>query len=85
MMDANAPMAEVQEYVDMLGIEAKVMAPSNTDITCHQGNGSLIDFIVISNNLAPYVHSFEADAFAPWGTHDGLRLELYTKGKERSW
>ena len=55
------------------------MAPSNTDITCHQGKGSLIDFMVISNNLAPYVRSFEADVFAPWGTHDGLRLELFKR------
>ena len=52
------------------------MSPTNTNITCHQGKGSLIDYMVISNDLAPYVHSFEADPAVPWGTHDGLRLEL---------
>ena len=68
MMDANAFIKDVQEYLDQLGVEAKVMAPTNTKITCHQGKGSLIDFMVISNNLAPYVHSFEVDVFAPWAT-----------------
>ena len=32
--------------------------------------------MVIANTRAPYVQSFEAYVFAPWGTHDGLRLEL---------
>ena len=65
MLDANSKKEEVQAYLEKIGMAAVVMVPTNGDITCHQGNGSMTDYMVISTNLRPLVERFEIDHYAP--------------------
>ena len=43
LVDANAKQEEVHKYFEEISMGAEVMVPTNGDITCHQGKGSMID------------------------------------------
>ena len=57
-------------------LEAIVVKPMGSDTTCHQGKGRLLDYLVCSACLVPYVDAFEVQSQVLWGPHDGLELVL---------
>ncbi len=59
---------------------AIIVKPSNLSITCRAGQeGSLIDFVVMSEKLAGTIRKCEADAEATWWPHYGVWLEVTSR------
>ena len=67
---------QASQSIGLAKLDAQILKPSNTEVTCHAGSGSLIDYAVVSNSLEPYVVSLTSVTDVPWGPHDGLRLVL---------
>ena len=67
-MDANAPPHKVQSLIDELGIKAEVITPNNTEITCHQGKGSMIDFVVVKEGWESWITALQLVEM-PWKPH----------------
>ena len=44
-----------------MGLDAEVIVPAGADVTCHSGSGSVIDYMIISRHLVPYIRSFKVD------------------------
>ena len=55
LIDDNVKMKVVSRYMEDNGIAAVVIAPTNVETTCHQGECSLIDELAIATTLRPYV------------------------------
>lgn len=55
-------------------LRATFVAPSH--VTCRQGNGSIIDFALISDCLVPSVTSLESVTCVDFGPHNFLALSL---------
>ncbi len=75
LADFNTPPTRLEEAEWLLQLDAVVVRP-NAVITCHQGQGTLIDYCVMSRCLLPYVEKLEVVTEVPWKPHDGLRLVL---------
>ena len=75
LADFNHDPKHVQEEPWLEQLDACVMVP-DTEVTCHAGSGSLIDFGIVSRCLAPYVVRFASVPDVPWGPHDGIRMRL---------
>ena len=55
-----------------------VLVPTGVDATCSAGEGRIIDFALVSQNLYPYL-TLEGDLSVPWRSHVGLKLSLSTR------
>ena len=55
---------------------------ADTTSTCHSGKGRLIDYVVVSRRLRPYVLSLLCITTVPWGPHDALALRLGRRPRE---
>ena len=51
--------------------------PEGATNTCHASRGALLDFMIISRKLKPYLKSFRTVTEVPWSPHDGLEVELH--------
>jgi len=76
LADFNVPYEALKDEEWIADLAAVAVAPSGCTTTCHQGKGSLIDFMIISDQLLGYIISFVAITDVPWGPHDGLMLTL---------
>ena len=76
LADFNVAPKDIIESDLLETLDAVVVTPSGGSITCHQGRGSLIDFMIISRKLEPYIKAFEIVTDVPWSPHDGLLLRL---------
>ena len=79
--DFNKSPQQVEAAAETRLLRAVVMTPTNAEVTCHQGKGSMIDFFLVSDVLAQMVDSVlvARDVEPPWGPHDGLVLTLDKK------
>eukprot|EP00959_Pyramimonas_sp_CCMP1952_P109596 2292494-Pyramimonas_sp.AAC.1 len=57
---------------------SRLLPPSDLEITCTQGKGSLIDYVLVSADLGPYAsaHGYEE---SPFKTHACLQIDIQTK------
>ena len=62
--------------MEEVGLDAEIMTPTNTDVTCLQGKGTLIDYAVVSRKMKPYVQEVKADFAVPWAPHVALRVKV---------
>jgi len=76
LADFNVPYEALKDEEWIADLAAVAVAPSGCTTTCHQGKGSLIDFMIISDQLLGYIISFVAITDVPWGPHDGLMLTI---------
>ncbi len=56
-------------------MNAVVVRPVGGRITCHQGQGSLIDFAIVAKAALPYV-TVDIVSSVPWSPHDGIALTI---------
>ena len=69
-------LLEQQGRPKLLG--AEVLGTQNNDATCHQGEGSIIDHIVVSKQLRGYVASVDVAHDMPGGPHSALIVKRCT-------
>ena len=73
--DFNADMDEVMADPGMQLLDAIALEPDGGEVSCHQGRGALIDFVIVSRAVAPYVRAtFVNDA--PWAPHSGISIKV---------
>ena len=53
----------------------KIVVPEDAEATCRSGQRRLLDYAVVSEDLAPYVN-VRADFDVPWDPHAGLRISM---------
>ncbi len=58
-----------------------VLRPSNTNVTCHQGSGTLIGYVICSRS-ALLLLRLEAVPEVPWAPRDGLRMKVRRDAKD---
>ena len=56
-------------------VHGTLKAPKDTEMTCTQGKGSIIDYAVVHHTMAHLV-AVTTDNTAPWGPHYGLEITL---------
>ena len=74
LADWNVVPAALEEDELLNMMDAEAIRPAA--ITCHQGAGRTIDYVVISRKLAPHLQSIEVITEVPWSPHDGLKVRL---------
>ena len=53
-----------------------IVKPDNVDITCTCGEGSMIDYALVTTNFLGAIVSLKADTTVPWRGHYGLRIRF---------
>ena len=79
--DFNRDFEELREAPWWAMLGAKLVRPSGGSVSCHQGQGSLIDLCVHSVELTGYIESLQYLTTVPWGPHDSIELVLRTHPK----
>jgi len=74
--DWNMTPTQLAGCTWLADIGAAIETPRDTEITCTAGNGSLIDYAVISISIKPLLECCEYIQHLPWGSHMGIRLKL---------
>ncbi len=62
-------------------LNAVILRPDGATVTCHQGRGSLIDYVICSRSAVPFLQ-LQAVTGVPWTPHDGLLLRIRRDAKE---
>ncbi len=75
LADFNVPPDVLEQDEALAALDAVVMRPEGGSISCHQGAGTLIDYIIVSRAAVPLVQ-VRLDRKVPWGPHDALRLRI---------
>lgn len=71
--DYNTKPEVLAENEGFKALGAIILKPTGADFSCEQGGGSLIDYVVASPSLIPYLRAeFVRDV--PWGPHLGIRV-----------
>ena len=58
------------------------IVPRNTDVTCTQGRGSLIDYGYVSKHMIHYIENVEADYEVPIKTHKAIAYTISAKPQQ---
>ncbi len=66
---------EVRKSHMLEHLRATIVTPHDAYNACEQGQGSLIDHVIVSKSLAAYV-SVEGLPIVPWDTHWGLNVSI---------
>ena len=70
--DFNNDLERIVSQDWVTELKAVVIKPGGGNVSCHQGKGTFIDGVVVSNVLFPYVAKFSLDHEVPFGPHDGI-------------
>jgi hypothetical protein len=73
--DFNSAPAALEDTGWLRAVDACVW-PCSTAYTCRQGQGTYIDFFVVSRSLAPFLSEARAILDVPWQPHVGLLLPV---------
>ena len=73
--DFNFGPEELQRALDLQSMRLAIAVPSNTDVTCMVGGGTLSSFAVVAAEIVNLVTNCRAVA-VPWGTHKGLAFKV---------
>lgn len=73
--DFNTPIDIIIENPAFQELNAMVIKPSGASVSCVQGKGSVIDYVIASRTVAPCL-STRCETDAPWGTHLGIRISI---------
>ena len=65
LADFNATAEDIYASGLLESLDARIILPEGGGVTCHQGNGSLIDYMIVSNKLQPYLRHFRICADVP--------------------
>ena len=77
MGDMNMSPNEIIESEWGIVHQTILVTPSNSLVTCYAGeNGSLIDYGLASENMAPLIQYCEANTTLPFKTHYGVEYTL---------
>ena len=74
--DFNRPPDQLVGIEWLERLDAEVVTADGAEATCHIGRGSLIDYVICSKRIRPYIKTLRLLRPVPWGPHDGLELEL---------
>ena len=74
--DQNKPPSQLCTHPLLKNLKPTVIYNDNAESTCHQGVGSLIDYMIVSNCVAPYINYQRVDKQVPWGPHYGLIINI---------
>ena len=76
LADFNTKPEELQAQGWLSSLKAVVVRPVGADVSCTQQSGSVIDLIVCSECLAPYITECSYITEVPWSPHYGILLRI---------
>ena len=76
--DFNIPFDVIAQSPWLSVLKAHARKPSSVDgISCHQGEGSMIDYFIVSDVLKDYVKECWVVKTVPSGPHDGIAMTIH--------
>lgn len=78
MGDHNMKAEELEASGILKAMGLTLIKADNTDMTCTSGNGSCIDYALVTSGFVDAIVDLKAVKAVPWGPHYGLRIRFKT-------